>query len=70
MYFFSPSIDEMKKIAEYLNSEEVQWYVKTLYKDITPHITITQLKLLPLPKEYNKYVKKRTLLDYAKGVKI
>jgi len=63
-------IDEMKKIAEYLNSEEVQWYVKTLYKDITPHITITQLKLLPLPREYNRYVRKRTILEYIKGVEV
>jgi len=57
-------------ITKYLNSEEVQQYVKTLYKDITPHITITQLKLLPLPREYNKYVKKFTILDYVKGVKV
>jgi len=43
------TVEEMKRIAEYLNSDEVQRYVRTLYKDITPHITITQLKLLPLP---------------------
>jgi adenine-specific DNA-methyltransferase len=63
------TVDEMRKLAEYLNSEEVQQYVKTLYKDITPHITITQLKLLPLPEECNKYLKswkKRTLLDYIR----
>jgi hypothetical protein len=47
----------------------MQWYVKTLYKDITPHTTITQLKLLPLPEKYNKYLKdcknqKQTLLKY------
>jgi len=51
------SMDELRKITEYLNSKEVQWYIKTLYKDITPHTTITQLKLLPLPKEYWKYLK-------------
>jgi hypothetical protein len=60
----------MKKIAEYLNSEEVQWYVRTLYKDITPHITITQLKLLPLPRECSKYVKKLTILDYVKSARV
>jgi adenine-specific DNA-methyltransferase len=51
------SMDELKKITEYLNSKEVQWYVRTLYKDITQHTTITQLKLLPLPKEFEKYLK-------------
>jgi adenine-specific DNA-methyltransferase len=63
------SIEEMKEIAEYLNSDKMQWYVKTLYKDITPHTTITQLKLLPLPEKYNKYLKivkakKQILLKY------
>jgi len=53
----SMSMDELRKVTEYLNSEEVQWYVRTLYKDITPHTTITQLKLLPLPKEFEKYLK-------------
>jgi len=46
----------------------VQRYVRILYKDITPHTTITQLKLLPLPKRYNKYLKnqkKGTLLEYV-----
>ena len=51
------SMDELKKITAYLNSEEVQLYVRTLYKDITPHTTRTQLKLLPLPKEFEKYLK-------------
>ncbi|MFP3265450.1 MAG: TaqI-like C-terminal specificity domain-containing protein [Acidilobus sp.] len=54
------SVEEMKKIAEYLNSREVQWYMRTLYRDITPHTTITQLKRLPLPKEYERYVKNLT----------
>jgi len=53
----SLTMDELKEVTKYLNSKEVQWYVRTLYKDITPHTTITQLKLLPLPKEYWKYLK-------------
>jgi len=64
------SIKEMRKIAEYLNSDSVQQYVRTLYKDITPHTTITQLKLLPLPREYSKYCedrRKRTLLEFIRG---
>jgi adenine-specific DNA-methyltransferase len=62
------SVEEMRKIAKYLNSEGVQRYVRILYKDMTPHTTITQLKLLPLPKQYNKYLKslkEGTLLEYA-----
>jgi len=63
------SVEEMRRVAEYLNSNEVQRYVKTLYKDITPHVTITQLRLLPLPKEYDKYSESRrgrTLLKFIK----
>jgi adenine-specific DNA-methyltransferase len=40
---------DMDKVVEYLNSWEVQQYMQQLYKDITPHTTITQLRLLPLP---------------------
>jgi len=45
-----PKIDglDLKEITEYLNSVPVQHYLKMLYKDITPHITITQLKELPV----------------------
>ena len=35
-------------ITSYLNSEEVQRYMSSLYRDITPHVTITQLKQLPV----------------------
>ena len=38
----------LKPMVDYLNSEEVQGYMKTLYKEITPHLTITQLKLFPI----------------------
>ncbi|MCM8795637.1 MAG: Eco57I restriction-modification methylase domain-containing protein [Candidatus Omnitrophica bacterium] len=38
----------LKEIVDWLNSDEINKYVKTLYKDITPHITTTQLKALPL----------------------
>jgi len=48
----------INKVANYLNSEEVQEYMKQLYKEITPHITITQLKILPLRrKEYGCFTK-------------
>ena len=40
---------DIAKITQYLNSEEVQQYMRALYKDITSHVTMTQLKLLPIP---------------------
>lgn len=40
---------DIGKITQYLNSEEVQRYMLALYKGITSHVTITQLKLLPIP---------------------
>jgi adenine-specific DNA-methyltransferase len=39
---------ELEKILNWLNSKEIEEYIKTLYKEITPHITKTQLKLTPL----------------------
>jgi len=41
-------VDE-EATVEYLNSDGVQNYVKTLYRDLTPHLTRTQLLRLPLP---------------------
>jgi len=35
--------------AAYLNSEAVQQYVSCLYRDISPHVTTTQLRVLPVP---------------------
>jgi len=43
-------VDE-QAITDYLNSEPVQEYVKTLYRDLTPHLTRTQLLRLPMPQE-------------------
>lgn len=40
---------DLEAVARYLNSDKVQWYMHTLYKDITSHVTATQLRLLPLP---------------------
>ncbi len=47
----NPRLDLME-ICEYLNSDAVQTYMKTLYREITPHVTITQLELLPVPKSF------------------
>lgn len=43
-------LDE-KALVEYLNSEPVQWYVRTLYRDLIPHLTMTQLRRVPIPLE-------------------
>ncbi len=43
-------LDE-RKLVEYLNSGPVQEYVRTLYRDLLPHLTMTQLKLVPVPSE-------------------
>jgi len=50
-------------ILEYLNSDYVRKYVKDVYREITYHLSITQLKNLPLPnkKEWEN-IKKRSLL--------
>lgn len=37
--------------TRYLNSQDVQDYLRTLYRDLIPHLTMTQLKSLPVPKE-------------------
>ena len=45
---------DLDAITAYLNSETAQEYMHTLYRDITPHVTITQLKQLPLSVEVLK----------------
>lgn len=42
------SLEQLKETEAWLNSENVNNYVHTLYKEITPHLTATQLKLIPL----------------------
>jgi len=38
-------------LVQYLNSEPVQRYVRTLYREIVPHLTMTQLRRVPVPPE-------------------
>jgi len=46
------------EVVDYLNSEIIKKYVKDVFRDITYHFNITQLKLLPLPtKEELKKIK-------------
>jgi adenine-specific DNA-methyltransferase len=47
---FSGSFDlSEQETVEYLNSKYVQKYVKEVYREITYHLSITQLKNLPIP---------------------
>ena len=47
---------DILEVVEYLNSEHLRKYVKDTYREITYHLSITQLKDLPLPnkKEWQK----------------
>jgi len=38
-----------EEVVDFLNSEIIKRYVKDIFRDITYHFNITQLKLLPLP---------------------
>ena len=38
-----------EEVVEFLNSEIIKRYVKDVFRDITYHFNITQLKMLPLP---------------------
>lgn len=40
-----------EEVVEYLTSEYIKRYVKEIYRDITYHLSITQLKNLPLPQK-------------------
>lgn len=52
-----------KEVVEYLNSNYVKRYVKDIYRDITYHLSITQLKNLPLPNKLEwERIKKEILL--------
>ncbi|MGB9677592.1 MAG: TaqI-like C-terminal specificity domain-containing protein [Candidatus Ratteibacteria bacterium] len=48
-----------KDVVKYLNSDYVKRYIKETYREITYHLSITQLKNLPLPdkKEWKKIEK-------------
>lgn len=47
---FSSDFDmSEQEVVEYLNSDYVKHYVKDIYREITYHLSITQLKNLPLP---------------------
>jgi adenine-specific DNA-methyltransferase len=51
----------LQLIVDYLNSERVQSYLATLYRDISPHLTMRMLEALPVPASLGKGV--ATMLD-------
>lgn len=52
-----------QEVVEYLNSDYVKRYVKDIYREITYHLSITQIKNLPLPNKNEwKQIKKRITL--------
>jgi len=38
-------------VVEYLNSDMIKRYIKDIYREITYHLSITQLKTIPLPRK-------------------
>lgn len=46
------SIKDLEQVADYLNSDKVQHYTRSLYRDFVPHLTATMLRLLPIPHEF------------------
>ncbi len=62
LFSFECDLDILEMV-EYLNSEYLRRYVKDTYREITYHLSITQLKNLPLPnkKEWQRIKKEVTL---------
>jgi len=65
VYHLLPKIkltkNELRDIVDWLNSKELEKYITTLYKEITPHTTATQLKRIPLNIKIN--INRDTLFD-------
>lgn len=45
---------DLQAIIQYLNSQIVQNYVRTLYRDLVPHLTLPMLRNLPIPPSLGK----------------
>jgi len=55
---------ETEEVVAYLNSDYIKKYVKDTYREITYHLSITQLKNLPVPnKETMQLIKKENLCE-------
>lgn len=40
---------QLETIAQYLNSDDIQHYLKHTYRDFTPHLTKSMLEIVPIP---------------------
>lgn len=55
---------ETEEVVAYLNSDYIKKYVKDTYREITYHLSITQLKNLPVPdKNTLQLIKKENLCE-------
>lgn len=45
---------DLQAVCDYLNSEQVQRFVRALYRDFVPHLTATMLRSLPLTQTAKK----------------
>ncbi len=55
---------ETEEVVAYLNSDYIKKYVKDTYREITYHLSITQLKNLPVPnKKTLQLIKKENLCE-------
>ena len=50
-----------REVVEFLNSEIIKRYVKDIFREITYHLSITQLSVLPMPTREELYKLKETL---------
>jgi adenine-specific DNA-methyltransferase len=51
---------DLNAITSFLNSDAAQQYMHSLYRDITPHVTITQLRQFPIKNEIAYGERKRS----------
>jgi adenine-specific DNA-methyltransferase len=51
-----------KEVVDYLNTDVIKRYVKDIFREVTYHLSITQLKLLPLPTKKEWEVIKRDVI--------
>ncbi len=57
---------DLHAIVRYLCSEPVEEHLRSLYREMVPHLTRTMLKRVPLPKEFGVQIEKSTLPFEAK----
>ncbi|EDP73371.1 TaqI-like C-terminal specificity domain-containing protein, partial [Hydrogenivirga sp. 128-5-R1-1] len=59
-----------EEVVSFLNSEIIKRYIKDVFRNITYHFNITQLKLIPLPTKEELKKIKELLICQETGRKI